>query len=73
MSTPLPKPDKQLLDSIYRLKNTPEFQLLVSYQRALLEHHKNALVTAAPEDVPRMQGRAANLQDFLDLLSKDPR
>ena len=68
MSTPLPKPDAHLLASINRLRSNVDFQQLVKHHEALLAWTSNALVQSnAPETAP-LQGRARQLQDFLNLI-----
>lgn len=65
-----PKPDQALLDALARLRNFPEFQRLVKYQREMHDYHKHMLVTAAPADVPALQGKAQEQRAFFDLLEK---
>lgn len=67
----LPKPDTRTLEALARLKNQPDFQLFVKHQQALYDYHKEMLVHCAPADVPREQGRAAQLQDLFSLVNKD--
>lgn len=63
--------DQRTLDALQRLKNSPDFQLFVKHQLALYDYYKEALVSLSPADAPRMQGRAAHLQDFFSDLKKE--
>lgn len=63
----LPKPDQKLVDSLNRLRSNVDFQQLVRHHEALLAWTSNAVVHSnAPETAP-LQGRARQLQDFLDM------
>ena len=66
-----PKPDKPLIESLQRLRNSADFQRYAKHLQALLDYRKDLLVTSAPADVPVIQGRALELQDLLKLHSKD--
>lgn len=67
----LPKPDAPTLESIQRLRNNGDFQRFVKHQQALYAFFLETLVTSAPADVARLQGRAAQLQDMFVLLTKE--
>ncbi len=71
MTTQLPKPDARLLEAVARLRNSPDFQAFAKHQQALLDYTKDVLVNCTPADVPRFQGRAAQLQDLISLMTKD--
>ena len=68
-----PKPDQALLESLARLRGFPDFQRLVKYQREMHEYHKYLLVTAAPADIPALQGKAQEQQAFFALIEKAPK
>jgi len=65
-----PQPPRELLDSLARLRNFPDFQRLVKYQQEMHEYHKFLLITAAPADVPALQGKAQEQLEFFKLLEK---
>lgn len=71
MTPSTPKPDQATLESIARLKNNSDFQRFTKHHQALLDYFKEVLVSCTPADVPRFQGRAAQLQDLFTLLTKD--
>lgn len=64
----LPKPDAKLLEAAARLKNLPDFQQILQHQQARYSYLLELLVTAAPDDVPRLQGQAQELREFFALL-----
>lgn len=68
-----PKPDQALFEALARLRNFPDFQRLVKYQREMHEYHKHLLVTAAPTDIPALQGKAQEQLAFFNLLEKAPK
>lgn len=68
-----PKPSPELLESLARLRNMPDFQRFVKYQREMQDYHKHLLVTAPPADFPALQGKAQEQQAFFTLLEKAPK
>lgn len=72
MTKPLPKPDDKLRDSLNRLRSNVDFQQVVKHHEALLAWTNNALVYSNPPETAPLQGRARQLQDFIDLVKGSP-
>jgi hypothetical protein len=70
VSTPLPKADDALKKAMFHLRSDPRFREFMKYQQALSDYYRGRLVNAPLQDVPGLQGRAAQLQDFFDLLKE---
>jgi hypothetical protein len=60
--------DKTTLAALHRV-TAPEMQPLKLFFENLLADTKDALVTATPDIVPRLQGRAGVLREFLDAVN----
>lgn len=66
-----PKSDATLVAGVSRLLSSQDYRRVVAHHEALLAWTKNALIHAAPADVPMLQGRAQQLTETLELLTKD--
>lgn len=71
MSNPIPKPNDRLKTELRSLRTHGVIKGLTEHLQALLDHHKGRLVVSSLQDVPHIQGRAAQLQDLIDLLTKE--
>lgn len=61
--------DKQVLIAVNRMKS-PEMRPLLEFFQNLLDDTDTALRRAKGEDLPRLQGRAQLLEDFLTSVEK---
>ena len=61
-----PKRTPQIEQAMKRLQSDLAFQAYTAYQRDVLEHLKNTLVTSPVAALPEIQGRAKQLQELLD-------
>lgn len=61
------KLDTKQATSLDKLKNNPDFQLFRAHMQARLDGVKRLLVTAQPQHVSELQGRARELIELLDL------
>lgn len=63
-----PRADDRTKAAMKRLMSNTDFQTYMAYQRAVLEHLKETLVTSPAAAIPEIQGRARQLQETLDEL-----
>lgn len=66
MMSARPRPDDRTKAAMKRLMSNPDFQTYTAYQRVVLEHAKEMLVTTPVAAIPEIQGRARQLQESLD-------
>lgn len=72
MSGKFPRPDAALEAGIARLQSSPDYRKVLALLDAQLAWTKNALMVAPATEVAVLQGRALQLQDTIQLLTKDP-
>jgi hypothetical protein len=61
--------DRVVVAALHRM-NAPEMQPLLKFFDNLLSETKDALIAAQPDVVPKLQGRAGVLKEFLDAVDK---
>lgn len=68
---PLLPPNKdEFRTACARVRNLPEFQLVLAYLKHRYDAHLAQLVSATPADVPQFQGRAKEILDILSEIEK---
>lgn len=70
MSNSLKPQHKDFYTSTARLRNTPEFKDIMSFLSARQDALREQLVGASPADFAVMQGRAREINDIIDILTK---
>ena len=53
-----------------RLRNMPDFKIIIAYLQQREQTHKECLVSATPLDFPVFQGRAREVTDIINEIDK---
>lgn len=64
--------DKRLGEAVAALRNSPAFPIVIDRLRERLEDLKDTLVTNETSKVPHLQGRAQQLVEIIELLTRKP-
>lgn len=70
MSRLSPEKSGEFRAACARMRNMPDFKLIVEYLKQRAETHKECLVAATPVDFPVFQGRAREVTDIINELDK---
>lgn len=70
MSRLSPPNEQEFRTAVARVINMPEYKIILGYLDFRLDQLKNALVESNAVDVPKLQGRASELVDLKDQLTK---
>lgn len=67
----LPKLDERERKMLAQSRGTPPLVIVTRLLQGRLDYVKQALTRADPLDVPRLQGRAMEIEDLLTTLTKE--
>ncbi len=70
MNPLLPQNEKEFRASLARIRNMPEFGVVMAYLRQREDAHKSQLVSADIASFQLHQGRSREVSDIIDQLNK---